>query len=743
MREQNPLMDSQRLFRFSVPVLCAIALAGCAPSVHYVIPREWSPLARRDSIIQSFRPALDGRVIFLDPGHGGEDRVNRGPEGDAIEADVNLRVGLALREYLTASGARVIMSRDRDTSITLSDRPLMAVRAGAEIFVSLHHNATGTADQITNYASVYYHARPGLPGYHPASQDLARHIERDMSYAMRNPPPPYSPTFDGTLSDFDIYPNAGFAVLRGNPLPAALIEGSFFTHPPEEQRLAQAEFNQIEAWGIFLGLGKYFRSGFPHLALLSDTLVTVPRPSLLVGVTPWSEIDPQSIDIAANNIPFPWTLDDSSGTIRITTPRDLRSGALELNVTARTRAGKAAWPFRKRIVMMLPAASVFAALHPDTLPILPGAAARLVCSARDSNSDPVADGCPIRVTAPGFDTTLATSGGSAICYLPALQEETAVLVRCQKPETTLVLTARDDSLLYLSGTVGDSTLTLAGARVAVNTGGTADTTWPDGRFIVRAAAGDSLFVTRYGYYPSASALSTRRETGLAIQLRPVAQRRLFGSTFLIDPRYGGAESGETNTRGLRSADVNLEIAWRLAELLKGAGANVHLVRSKDTTIAETERSRRSALYGRGMYIRIDAGEPAPVARAEIYRSIPNRRLAERMLAALARAAHIDTTGVKASTERFFNDVAMGTVSLRLPSVTTGFYDSAAAQVIDRIAWSLFGGILPGSTVSAPLQCQPGTPARTLGGAFWQIPDRNGQVFFFGLEYETEILRSSP
>jgi hypothetical protein len=114
-----------------------------------------------------------------------------------------------------------------------------------------------------------------------------------------------------------------------------------------------------------------------------------------------------------------------------------------------------------------------------------------------------------------------------------------------------------------------------------------------------------------------------------------------------------------------------------------------------------------------------------------------------MLAALARAAHIDTTGVKASSERFFNDVAMGTVSLRLPSVTTGFYDSAAAQVIDRIAWSLFGGILPGSTVSAPLQCQPGTPARTLGGAFWQIPDRNGQVFFFGLEYETEILRSSP
>ena len=85
----------------------AILFNACGSPVYYVVPREWTPAAKRDSIIQIYRPALLGRTLFLDPGHGGEDRVNRGPTGDAIEADVNLRVGLALRDFLTAAGARV------------------------------------------------------------------------------------------------------------------------------------------------------------------------------------------------------------------------------------------------------------------------------------------------------------------------------------------------------------------------------------------------------------------------------------------------------------------------------------------------------------------------------------------------------------------------------------------------------------------------------------------------------------
>lgn len=738
-------------------LLGAMLFAGCAPSAHYVAPREWSSVARRDSIIQSYRPWLQGRGIFLDPGHGGEDRVNQGPAGDAIEADVNLRVGLALRDYLTAAGARVILSREKDTSIALADRPLMAVRSGSELFISLHHNATGSADEVTNYASVYYHSRPGRRDFHPANQDLARHIERDMSYAMRNPAPPYSPTFDGTLSDFDIYPNSGFAVLRDNPLPAVLIEGSFFTHPPEERRLAVPEFNRIEAWGIFLGLGKYFKTGFPQLTLLSDTTVTTPDPLLAVGMSPWKDLDRRSVDVALDTVPVSWTLSDSAGAILVSPLRKLRSGIAELSAFARNKDGKSAWPFRKHITVMLPTGSILAGLRPDTLPLAAGAAARLVCSARDVDGDPVADGCPVKILSPelGVDTTLRTKDGAAICYLlpPKEAKTVPVEVSCQKHSTTLTLHARNDGSSNVGGTVwaSDSAITLGGARITLLAGAhrISDTTWPDGKFMLRgpATSAESLLITRDGYFPSRIELREPQQLGIDLRLRPAAGRKLFGRTFLIDPRYGGMESGERNARGLRAADINLEIAWRLTGLLRASGAYATLVRSTDTTLTETERARRSADSPRGMYIRIDAAETRIAAGAEIYRSIANRRLAEHMLAALAEIGGMDTSGVRASNERFFNDVAMGTVSVRLPSVSTGYYDSNAAQTIDRIAWCLFGGILRNAGFADPapafLQFPESATSISLEGLFRQIPDRKGEVYFFGLDEPGLTVAPSP
>jgi len=56
-------------------------------------------------------------------------------------------------------------------------------------------------------------------------------------------------------------PTADSGSFRDNPIPAVLIEASFFTYPPEERRLALEEFNTIEAWGMFIGISRYFRAG--------------------------------------------------------------------------------------------------------------------------------------------------------------------------------------------------------------------------------------------------------------------------------------------------------------------------------------------------------------------------------------------------------------------------------------------------------------------------------------------------
>jgi len=74
----------------------------------YEYPSDWKNLTIRSQTISEYSIYLSGRKIFLDPGHGGEDRKNKNKTGDVVEADVNLRVALYLKKYLEESGAFVI-----------------------------------------------------------------------------------------------------------------------------------------------------------------------------------------------------------------------------------------------------------------------------------------------------------------------------------------------------------------------------------------------------------------------------------------------------------------------------------------------------------------------------------------------------------------------------------------------------------------------------------------------------------
>jgi N-acetylmuramoyl-L-alanine amidase len=87
---------------------------------------------------------------------------------------------------------------------------------------------------------------------------------------MRNSGGPGS--FDGTYSDYSIYPGEGFAVLRNTNIPAVLVECGFHTNTHEEKRIVQDEFNRIQAWGIFRGLCRYFYAGVPVIEFISPLL---------------------------------------------------------------------------------------------------------------------------------------------------------------------------------------------------------------------------------------------------------------------------------------------------------------------------------------------------------------------------------------------------------------------------------------------------------------------------------------
>ena len=237
--------------------------------IYYEIPTDLRDETQTEKSIEYYKPGLTGKKIFIDPGHGGSDRRNKSENGVVVEADVNLRVSLYLRDFLTRAGAVVIMSRDKDETVDLKYRSELANESGADLFISVHHNSPGkVGDNWTNYTSTFYHAKEGYYQYEPGEHDIAKFVQRDLAYAMRNPGGLGS--FDGTYSDFWIYPGDGFSVLRKTEIPAILIECGFHSNRVEEIRLADEQFNKIQAWGIFKGLGKYFRLGSPTITLLQE-----------------------------------------------------------------------------------------------------------------------------------------------------------------------------------------------------------------------------------------------------------------------------------------------------------------------------------------------------------------------------------------------------------------------------------------------------------------------------------------
>lgn len=97
----------------------------------------------------------DGRpVVVIDPGHGGID--NGTQSGGESEKNLVLAFGLALRDKLEKAGKyRVVMTRDDDTFIPLSDRTKVARNLKAALFVSIHADALPKAEGDAQGATIY------------------------------------------------------------------------------------------------------------------------------------------------------------------------------------------------------------------------------------------------------------------------------------------------------------------------------------------------------------------------------------------------------------------------------------------------------------------------------------------------------------------------------------------------------------------------------------------------------------
>ncbi|WP_257350239.1 cell wall-binding repeat-containing protein [Pseudalkalibacillus decolorationis] len=179
---------------------------------------------------------LTGKLIVLDPGHGDHDS---GAIGNGLyEKNVVLDVGIKTRDKLEAVGANIIMTRDNDTFVELSDRVKIANSAGADSFISIHANAftSSSVNGTESYWDSTYKARE--------SEELAAEIQPRLINRLN--------TDDRGVKHYDYY------VLRHTLMPSVLLELGFITNPEDAAKLASEWYRGQAAKAILDGVLAYY-----------------------------------------------------------------------------------------------------------------------------------------------------------------------------------------------------------------------------------------------------------------------------------------------------------------------------------------------------------------------------------------------------------------------------------------------------------------------------------------------------
>lgn len=187
---------------------------------------------------------LIGKTIIVDPGHGGPGSTGtRGVDG-RLEKNNTLPIALATTSQLDSLGANVILTRDYDIDPGLKERPAIANRLDADIFVSIHCN-DGSRNRAANGSLIFYHM-DSLDCKALAQKISDRFAAEILSIRAA-----------GIRSDKSIYVNDGFAVLRLSQMAGVLVEAGFMSHVGDAAALASPANQQSIGMAIARGISDF------------------------------------------------------------------------------------------------------------------------------------------------------------------------------------------------------------------------------------------------------------------------------------------------------------------------------------------------------------------------------------------------------------------------------------------------------------------------------------------------------
>jgi N-acetylmuramoyl-L-alanine amidase len=214
--------------------------------------------------------SLEIRTVVLDPGHGGKDYGKIGVTG-SLEKDVNLMIAKKVRESLEREmGMKVILTRDSDVLLSLTQRTEIANQMKGDLFISIHCNSW-FSDETGGFEAYFLSPARTEWGRSVAmvenSADEIADVKSDAGSDIEfilwdvvqnefiNESSYLAELIQKAMSDRLEIRNrgvkqAGFTVLQGARMPAVLIETAFLSNPGEEEMLGTEEFQQKIADGI-------------------------------------------------------------------------------------------------------------------------------------------------------------------------------------------------------------------------------------------------------------------------------------------------------------------------------------------------------------------------------------------------------------------------------------------------------------------------------------------------------------
>lgn len=175
-------------------------------------------------------------IIAVDAGHGGENTGATGVNTGIIEKDYTLLYAEELKKQLLAKKVKVVMTREKDTTLSMFERIRFLQQEQPDLLVSIHFNSA-SIDTVHGVSTYYRYV-----GFRPLSQFI---LKRMMAIG---------------LNDFGNVGSFNFSLSGPTEFPNCLVEVAFLSNPQDEKKIRSVVFRRKVAQQIILGITDFLNS---------------------------------------------------------------------------------------------------------------------------------------------------------------------------------------------------------------------------------------------------------------------------------------------------------------------------------------------------------------------------------------------------------------------------------------------------------------------------------------------------